>query len=120
MKTLDLPHKLVIDSLRDLKARCSCGRWTIVSPAFDDETDNYLRDKATEEHARHQERASRDKTCPHKPGPVYARVEEQLDKDRYQVRVESECVYCGAVGLIALNNVRIGEIEWRKKTPSLF
>ncbi len=36
-------HELWIDSLRDIQARCECGKWTMVSPTTDAESDAALR-----------------------------------------------------------------------------
>jgi hypothetical protein len=46
-------HALHIESLRDLKASCSCGGWHYASPAFDREDSGYLKRKAKAEHDLH-------------------------------------------------------------------
>jgi hypothetical protein len=48
-----MKHTLHIESLRDLKASCSCGRWHYASPAFDREDSQYLKRKAKAEHDLH-------------------------------------------------------------------
>lgn len=39
-------HTLKIKSLRDLRAECSCGGWSMHSPHHKDDTDTYLRQLA--------------------------------------------------------------------------
>lgn len=42
-------HRLVIYSLRDLKAHCMCGGWELATPALDDETEGMIRRRALSE-----------------------------------------------------------------------
>jgi hypothetical protein len=50
----DMAHKLIINSLRDTDAVCSCGRWSFVAMAFDRELDHELRARVHDEHLLHK------------------------------------------------------------------
>ena len=54
-----VPCRLVIRSLRDLTAECSCGRWTMSKPTFDRDTDEEIKTAANEQHAAHVARGRR-------------------------------------------------------------
>lgn len=49
-------HLLKINSLRDLQAECSCGKWSLTSHAFDSDSDDFLVNKAITEFGYHAER----------------------------------------------------------------
>jgi len=46
-------HRLKIDSLRDLQARCTCGGWSMSYTTTDRDTSAELRRHAHESHRRH-------------------------------------------------------------------
>jgi hypothetical protein len=46
-------HKLIIKSLRDVSATCTCGGWNFVRPVFDADTDEYIRKRCESEHRIH-------------------------------------------------------------------
>jgi hypothetical protein len=46
-------HALKIESLRDLKASCACGRWHYARPASDSESDSQLIGAADRQHGLH-------------------------------------------------------------------
>ncbi len=50
-------HELIIKSLRDLVAECSCGQWEMTSPTSDRWTDDNIRLQASNEHWHHVRRA---------------------------------------------------------------
>lgn len=49
-------HGLIIRSLRDIIAECSCGKWTMSSPSSDGQTDEELRARIDSQYRPHQER----------------------------------------------------------------
>jgi len=51
-------HRLIIHSLRDLQASCSCGKWRFTMPTFDRDRDDELRRWAWQEHRAHRRRMS--------------------------------------------------------------
>jgi hypothetical protein len=54
------PHVLVIRTLRDADAACSCGQWSLVFPTFDSDKDQSIRGRMEENFATHQTSALRD------------------------------------------------------------
>ena len=48
-------HSLVIDSLRDLRAHCSCGRWNLSCITSDAEPATQIRAHAADAHRLHVE-----------------------------------------------------------------
>lgn len=46
-------HKLIIRSLRDLDATCSCGGWNLIGRSSDTESDVSIRRHAATEHKFH-------------------------------------------------------------------
>jgi hypothetical protein len=61
-------HNLIIDSLRDASARCTCGRWAIVITTTSHDNDEEIRAEVCHEHALHLARA-RALATPHKGDP---------------------------------------------------
>lgn len=56
-------HILLIKSLRDIDAECSCGRWSLMAPTSDHETDEQLHHRITaqwEQHAPADKRGTTD------------------------------------------------------------
>jgi hypothetical protein len=62
-----MSHELVIESLRDLSARCTCGGWTLLSPTHDEETDESLRTRALEQFDNHLRNVAFRTTVPGSP-----------------------------------------------------
>jgi hypothetical protein len=48
-------HKLRLISLRDTQAECSCGRWSYLSPARDDQADSEIRSRVSRYHHQHRQ-----------------------------------------------------------------
>jgi hypothetical protein len=48
-----MTHELHIESLRDLRATCSCGSWTLASPTVDTDSDMSIRARAEAQHRLH-------------------------------------------------------------------
>ena len=46
-------HRLVIESLRDLQAKCTCGGWSMSAPTSDRDTDDEIRARARDQFRQH-------------------------------------------------------------------
>jgi hypothetical protein len=46
-------HRLVIESLRDLQAKCTCGRWNMSAPTSDRDTEDEIRVRAEDQFQQH-------------------------------------------------------------------
>lgn len=58
-----MEHRLVIFSLHDLKAACSCGRWEMTAPTRSDESRAVVHARASEQHALHVRNEERSKSA---------------------------------------------------------
>ncbi len=52
-------HKLIVHSLRDGDAFCSCGMWSILSTTTSRDTDDYIRDRIQDQYNRHLDSVKR-------------------------------------------------------------
>lgn len=53
-------HQLLIRSIRDADASCSCGGWAITFPTFDSDTETHTRERIEEDFVGHKHRATKD------------------------------------------------------------